>query len=872
MPTPTPSPAATVPPFPTELTPLLGKLLAASPSMAQAMAERPLDDIAVHDFAFHEFLFDYSQGFIGSELSMAGQAYLAAAKTSGADAALIAELRVFLIALEGAAHKRAVIWGMSSTRSVALLQMIADLYTNSPLLLFLFLLASYANANESVPDMLLQNLSNFLSYPAQMAMVAAGGAWSVFMNQRFAIATTTYTPDGFYQLVSDPGGLDGLVQINSFVPTSLLGWLNAKLKQASTTVKSAPQDYPFLVAPELATNIGLRLIYRQQWSPLALQRGDLVRTIPLGPGQRERVSTKIIARRKDSQSSESRRETESSTESTQSTKDSSEVIAEAAKSFKWDVSAKLQASYGFVSGEATASAGGASEDKSKDTSSKLSESVSKTASRMRTETKTVVSTETERTYERETSSEITNPNNEVAITYEYYKIQQQYDVFTKLYEVEGVIYVAEHLPIPGEVDADWVRRHDWILSELLLDESFRDTLNQLISDVDQETDPTPNGAGGDPYSQMMDAARQNFAQFGAAAGGTGLSIPDIYATPQQMFQARMREIVERSRANTLRSVRRGRLFEHIRDNILHYCRAIWASEDSEQRWLRYQKEGRTVPDEWRSTLQATAAGVVTNSGWTPSGKVRPLTDVIDPLGPLGFVGNYAVWGLRATGEEPVIHTRGSLTVPKKPSQANNKSTGGTNKSQVAPAMTVTANLLGVLALSKTPYADPVTGDLLDPALTSFRRAAAGRSAAQLAALSDDQVLDLASYFPRLAASLLTANGTVARTNGVLTTPPTTEQWAQYLYRKNGTRRFLVDSDNVTLALRVGDGAALEPFKRAHRYLDVLQAGAALEAELLKNERRRTLASDAAAFDPDIAKVVVVEGDKAVTGGMLGVTP
>ena len=254
----------------------------------------------------------------------------------------------------------------------------------------------------------------------------------------------------------------------------------------------------------------------------------------------------------------------------------------------------------------------------------------------------MVSTETETTFERDSASEITNPNNEISITYEYYKLQQQYDVFTNLYQVDGVIYVSEHVPTPQEVDAQWLRRHDWILSEVLVDESFRDSLNELISDVDQEIDPTPRDAD-DPYTKMQQEALQSFATFQASAGGTpqaGLTIPDIYATPQQMYQARSREIVERDRANALRTIRRSRLLQHFRDNILFYCKAIWAAEDRDQRWLRYQKERRTVPNEWSTIFRFSGATTsrgfdlsnakLENTGWTPSGISKRLTDIIDP--------------------------------------------------------------------------------------------------------------------------------------------------------------------------------------------------------------------------------------------------
>jgi hypothetical protein len=70
---------------------------------------------------------------------------------------------------------------------------------------------------------------------------------------------------------------------------------------------------------------------------------------------------------------------------------------------------------------------------------------------------------------------------------------------------------------------------------------------------------------------------------------------------------------------------------------------------------------------------------------------------------------------------------------------------------------------------------------------------------------------------------------------------------------------------------LGDGVALEPFKRVHRYLDVLRAEQDLKADILKNERRDTLKSVPLTFDPDVSKVVVVSDPSkadSMAGGLL----
>ena len=201
---------------------------------------------------------------------------------------------------------------------------------------------------------------------------------------------------------------------------------------------------------------------------------------------------------------------------------------------------------------------------------------------MKRSTKTKISTETEELFEESFSSTVKNPNDEVPLTIQYHMLQHQYEVKTYLQSVKNVIYVAERVPPPHEINEDWVRRNDWIISKALLDSSFQSVLSELIND-EFEDDPIDFDDDDNPYIQMMEQAETNFASFeaqGVSNGFSGLSVPDIYAEPQRQFDAYRRAEHERRRANQIRERRRSRLIQHIRDNVLHYCKAIWAQEDA----------------------------------------------------------------------------------------------------------------------------------------------------------------------------------------------------------------------------------------------------------------------------------------------------
>ena len=174
-----------------------------------------------------------------------------------------------------------------------------------------------------------------------------------------------------------------------------------------------------------------------------------------------------------------------------------------------------------------------------------------------------------------------------------------YALVTRPAELQNVVMVAEQLPAPTEIDHSWVKQHDWILADVLLDESFRDALNSIRQE-----------ARADDSSVALDAER-------------------------------------------------ARLLEHLRANILHYQRAIWQQEDPQQRSMRYRKSGKKVPLEWRFELESGGALTIDALGErlsAPSvdglfaaystGRQADLDQVIDPAGPLGYYGNYAIYQMR----------------------------------------------------------------------------------------------------------------------------------------------------------------------------------------------------------------------------------
>jgi hypothetical protein len=600
-----------------------------------------------------------------------------------------------------------------------------------------------------------------------------------------------------------------------------------------------PQPYQFSPFPAYTYNLGLRLVYRQEWRPLGIQRGETVRTIPLGPKQVEKVSTKIIRRKKVATTSENLKSIETTTESSETTKDSSEIVNEAMESFKWNVEAEASGGIaGIFSAGLSTEIGEESENKSQSTTSHLTDTMQKMASKQRSETKVVVSTEAETTFEETRASEIQNPNEEIPITYVYSKLQRQYEILTSLAEVINVVMVAEPLPAPEEIDFEWVSRHDWIIAKVLLDDSFRDGLTS----ISQEAADVSTSELVTDLKTTMDTS---VGHLGALSGAANLSLSDIDVAQeaQRGYREVVKEEAARSKQRFILERKRYRLYEHIRENVLHYMRAIWSQEDPQERLLRYRKRNIMVPLEW-NPVGTIVDSVMEVSGWEPAagGKEVDVADLINPAGPIGYHGNYAIFYMR----------------PEYASES----------------------MFVMLHELKNPYLYPDLDELepgqkrelMDPVLQRHKGESAGNSP------TDDDKKEMIYMVPdlRLKAQELRDENPEASDEDIISSIEAEdagifdEYYAEYLFREEQSRRFLVETNSLMIDILPGTGSALENFKLAHRGIDVVKAVEEKERMRWENERRKKLVSKGKLGDPDIEKVILVSDSNQLASLVAGV--
>lgn len=410
------------------------------------------------------------------------------------------------------------------------------------------------------------------------------------------------------------------------------------LSKYEFTVFAADRDYH-------SVNFGLLNTFRQKWEPISYQAGKLVKTMPLTPKEERKFSAKVTqtvkTTRKQAQKNNSALQNEMNTTS----RAESEIVAKAHDKSNFNMSVKLD--YSHISSEV-----GFGKDAEKDTSQSkkdFREAVIKAAQEYKEERSIEIDTEESATSEYTESGTIVNPNEELSLTCLFYELQRRYRISEQLYRVMPVVLVAQQVPAPNQITEAWIVVHDWIINRVLLDDSFRTTLQYLAQ----------NNVGDDFALREL---RKNLRQQRTLVNNLQLEFSKLkqdvenkYAAMESAVQERINEehekrtfrwwwwwnnadrpdtppdpemakaleqaatdehkyAVEKAEklalsvqreTNALQQITQRyndtmrehldritqirRLVSHVKNNILYYMQAIWSMEPPDQRYLRLYK-------------------------------------------------------------------------------------------------------------------------------------------------------------------------------------------------------------------------------------------------------------------------------------------
>ncbi len=244
------------------------------------------------------------------------------------------------------------------------------------------------------------------------------------------------------------------------------------------------ERFSFEIFAPGSVNFGILVTYRQFWTPVNYQVGDLVKTITLTPKEERTVTTKRVVKKdrsvKEMENSLRIRKDEQDT----TARDEAEIVAKAEAKTNFNLTAQGTFNIGIASGDATTVFGKDAATNSSDTKKAFREAVVKAAQELKDERKLEV--ETKEVYESETSetTKITNPNDELAVTYLFYELQRRYKIAERIHRLTPVVMVAMDVPNPSRQSIDTLLlKYGWIIDRVLLDDQFRRPLEYFRTKI-----------------------------------------------------------------------------------------------------------------------------------------------------------------------------------------------------------------------------------------------------------------------------------------------------------------------------------------------------------------------------------------------------
>ena len=619
--------------------------------------------------------------------------------------------------------------------------------------------------------------------------------------------------------------------------------------------RSLLENYSFTVyganAQERSVNFGLLNTYRQIWTPLTYQAGPLVKSIPLAPKQTQKlvITRKTVKKRATKELENNLRVLKE--ETSQTNRAEQDITSKASASMGSSLSNTASGTSGVYSDTMTTTFKQDAAKSSEDLKKSFHEAVFKSAQEYKQEKTTEINTEQTSDYESIETTEISNPNDEIAVTYLFYELQRRYRLFERLYRVQPVVLVAQEFPRPEDIDEAWLVRHDWIIRRAILDDSFLPVLSGIAATAGDEIALEEMRANVNQQRCVVRDLRRELVTAGEVTTSRrslierlldDLGGSDPADASQLTLQERADAAAEHTRDLMYRLQQEGaalnalmeaytkalrdhnnhlaeiaRLCVHVKDNITYYMQAIWSHEPPDQRYFRLHDTPVADLTPTTQAFRVDFEGELDTSAAPPHQALprfggrdaklfplesvakfgseltfKPLSEAADLDRLLGFKGNYAIFPL------------------------------------------LESNALTDFMMD--PYVDRATGQLLDPSdpvnwsLDEF----CDYVCCLREKLSDEEFQSLREQLQALYQTILSDP---LRDDDVLVVP---------------TNSLFIEALPATHSL-------LERFKLDHRMVDVKTAQADAREKELDNVRiaARILADERG--DPHVDKKVLIEG-------------
>ncbi|MCB0196733.1 MAG: hypothetical protein KDJ65_32575 [Anaerolineae bacterium] len=633
--------------------------------------------------------------------------------------------------------------------------------------------------------------------------------------------------------------------------------------------------YKFDVFEENSYNYGILVNYQQQWEPKNYQVGELVSTIPLAPKETQRYTKKRVIKKsraiKEMENALSIRKDEYS----DTYRDQTEIVRKATNKTNFQHNAEGGVNFLVWNAKGSHSLTIDSGRHSQQTKKSFREAVVKAAHEYKQENKLELTTTITEEYDESVSGEISNPNDEIPVTYLFYELQRVYEISEKLRKLTPVILVANDVPAPHEIDEEWLLAHDWILRRVILDDSYLPALDYLAdkfvgdelsakvhhNNLEIQMDVVKSIKGQiSTHTEALEKARRQMenaiAQYADSqreeSGGFFGGVSDFLfggdddrgeelrikmdaakesyrrlENAEQRLRSQLEgettalEAATAKYSDTLQEQfnRRTailRLRAHVKDNILYYMQAIWDQEPPDQRFFRlYNKEVQFFPLE--------------NSN-------KILLEIKKQY-PSAFKKDQIEGSLSLTGKIKVeLDTKMEARKLVEIAELDNL-LGYKGNYMIFP---LKENNLITLFMMQGYISDRVMGKLWDPD--------------ELANYTFEEMKELVRcYYERYPASF---------TNEVK------NQYRDLFIKKlmdpyPEKETIIVPTDSLYIEALPGKHPILEDFKLIHRAVDVKKVQAEVRHDELENVRLAARVLKGEYEDPDIDKKIVVDGQPLI---------
>ncbi|MEO8018238.1 MAG: hypothetical protein ABI769_10520 [Pseudomonadota bacterium] len=244
------------------------------------------------------------------------------------------------------------------------------------------------------------------------------------------------------------------------------------------------ERYKFEVFAPGTTNFGLLVTYRQKWVPITYQVGDLVKTLTLAPKETRKVTSKRVIHKERSVKEMEANQRNRKDEINETMRSEAEIVQKAQDKNSFNTTSKGGYNVGYSSGEGTTNFTKEAEASSQETKKSFHEAVLKAAQEFKDERKVEVETKDTDESEYTDSAEISNPNDELTVTYLFYELQRRYRVSEHIHRLSPVVLVAMEVPNPNRASIDkMLLGHSWIINRVLLDDRYRPALDYLCTRI-----------------------------------------------------------------------------------------------------------------------------------------------------------------------------------------------------------------------------------------------------------------------------------------------------------------------------------------------------------------------------------------------------